>query len=195
MALVVTCGRHLCALLDTNDSCGRAEAQVIPPHSDDSREKFVRLQKVVGKIEVVGQSNLDPEVIKYSYFRFLDSTGAVITINEVTAENDCSSYIRPGVSGVFYFARLRECNFLYAIRTNGRFVNKTNVATGARTHLLMRGLLHLLIGIPFSFLIIGLPALAEGILLMIAYSKAPALPELQAYLTSDPSDVTSPAAA
>ena len=115
----------------------------------------MKLQRIQGTIEVLGQSEFDNVGTAYGYIRFADANGKVTMHDNIIVLNNCNSYLKPGLSGVFYLSRFCRGQILYGLRIPGRIAEDTKLAGQIRTSLLFKVYWPLVLGLLGIFIIIG----------------------------------------
>ena len=143
------------------------------------------LSRISGTVEVLGRSAIEKGLTVYTYIRMLTDEGRVVTLENIGAYDTCDSYLRPGLKAVLYVTWFGQNNTIFAIRTAGRVVDGSGDIERMRQVHRTSAVIWTIIGIPASFLIIGIPLLGVGIVSAITFFKAPPLERLQAFLAQD----------
>ena len=145
----------------------------------------MKLQRVQGTIEVLGQSEFDNTGTLYGYIRFADTSGKVAIHENILVLNSCNSYLKPGLSGVFYLSRFCRSHILYGLRIPGRIAEDTKLAGQLRTSLIFKIYWPLVLGLLGILLIVGLIPLMQALRYLIDYFQAPKAVEMQSFMARD----------
>jgi hypothetical protein len=111
-----------------------------------------KLQKIIGKIEAIGQSKFTADSYEYAYIRILTEDGNVLNIEKITVYNKVNSYVGVGVQGAFYIGDFLFNKVVFAIETNGRREN--DIDKVANNHIL--GKLMAIVVLPFGVFLMGI---------------------------------------
>ena len=145
----------------------------------------MKLQRIQGTIEVLGQSEFDNVGTAYGYIRFADANGKVTMHDNIIVLNNCNSYLKPGLSGVFYLSRFCRGQILYGLRIPGRIAEDTKLAGQIRTSLLFKVYWPLVLGLLGIFIIIGFIPLMQALRYIVDYFQAPKAVQMREFMALD----------
>lgn len=133
---------------------------------------------VEGKIEVLGQSEINQKAQKYAYIRLLDNNNNVLTLNDVGVLNSCGSYLAPGTHVKMYLVKHKEGYALYALEAEGRKIYSYEEIAVVKKELnvfTFMGISMLVIGLATMIFLIGIPIILYAFYLMYKASSVKAL--------------------
>jgi hypothetical protein len=122
------------------------------------------LRVISGKVEALGQAQMDMKGHVYAYIRFFEkTTGKVITIKNVFVFNNVDSYLTTDREAEFFIAKTGKYDCIYAIKTSDRYVEDIDDVLNVKTKALLLGVMLTLVGLILSIILIGLPILFIGL--------------------------------
>lgn len=112
-------------------------------------------KKISGKVEAIGQFQYSMKCHYYSYIRFLDETGNVITLKNVLIPNTVNSYIKVGSFGSFFNVSInKKFIVIFAFSTDARRVYDQEDIDLLVSSYRAQGIYFIFPGLPVSFVLI-----------------------------------------
>lgn len=151
----------------------------------------MKITVINGRISALGESRKRGPAVSYDYVSFEEANGQTILAKKVRVFEDVDRLLSPGAEGTFVLCKAMGSTEMHAARVGTRealagFLDGDGLGKAYRglAILLIMGIACLVIGVPFSLILIGLPFLFGGIYLVgMAVYAAIKLPQWRNELT------------